>query len=292
MKRADPRVERLLRWYPRAWRERYGEEFLALIQDTLNGRRPTCQLRLSVAGAGLRERWHRTVRTAKAAAERASASSWLISAAIGGVVTLVPPSLKASLPMARAWQGTAALDALLAVASFTCAAVLAGILVVVPSFVRFLQAGGWPKIRRRIARAAGATVVAGAGLAGPLLAQRSMTSAQLSRSVGYWVGFLAASAALVVALGLWVSAVTGLRKDLKLAPRVRAAEVVLDAVIAAAAWASVAAFFVWYHTVQLSVPWLLVWMVVLASTGATGSKSVRRAVRRSRRILAAAGRGR
>jgi hypothetical protein len=26
----------LLRWYPRAWRERYGEELLALVQDTLD----------------------------------------------------------------------------------------------------------------------------------------------------------------------------------------------------------------------------------------------------------------
>lgn len=30
----------LLRWYPRAWRERYGEEMLALIQDDLEEGRP------------------------------------------------------------------------------------------------------------------------------------------------------------------------------------------------------------------------------------------------------------
>jgi hypothetical protein len=292
MKPADPRTGKLLRWYPRAWRERYGEEFLALIQDSLDGRRPTWRLRLSVAMGGLRERWHHAARTAKAAAERPSAFRWLTTATIGGVVTLLPANLKVSLPPARAWQGTAALDALLAIASFTCAAVLAGTLVAVPAFIRFLRAGGWPKIRRRIAWAAGATVVAGAGLAGPLLAQRSMTFAQMNRSLGYWAGFLAASAVLVVALGLWVSAVTGLRKDLKLAPRVRAAEVVLDAVIAAGAWASVDACFIWYHTVQLSVPWLLLWMTILALNGVTGSRLVRRSVRRSRRILAAAGRGR
>jgi hypothetical protein len=291
MRPADRRTGKLLRWYPRAWRERYGEEFLALIRDTLDGRRPTWRLRLSVAWAGLRERWHHAVRTAKAVAERPRASRWLTSAVIGGVVSLVPANLKASLPPARAWQGTAALDALLAVASFTCAAVLAGTLVAVPAFVRFLQAGGWPKVRRRIAWAAGATVVAGAGLTGSLLAQRSMSFAQLSQSLGYWI-FLAALVPLVVALGLWVSTVIGLRKDLKLAPRVRAAQVVLDEVIAAAVWASVATFFIWYHTVQLSVPWLLVWMALLVGTGVTGSKSVRRAVRRSRRILAAAGRGR
>ena len=29
MKPSDPDAAKLLRWYPRPWRERYGEEFLA-----------------------------------------------------------------------------------------------------------------------------------------------------------------------------------------------------------------------------------------------------------------------
>jgi hypothetical protein len=33
-------LDGLLRWYPRAWRERYGEEFLAVVEDTLDGSRP------------------------------------------------------------------------------------------------------------------------------------------------------------------------------------------------------------------------------------------------------------
>jgi hypothetical protein len=46
----------LLRWYPRAWRERYGGELAALIQDNLDEGRPAWRLRLSVIGGGLRER--------------------------------------------------------------------------------------------------------------------------------------------------------------------------------------------------------------------------------------------
>jgi hypothetical protein len=53
-----PRHGQLLRWYPRAWRERYGEEFLALVEDTLAGDRPGWRLRLAVAWSGLRERGH------------------------------------------------------------------------------------------------------------------------------------------------------------------------------------------------------------------------------------------
>ena len=35
----------LLRWYPRVWRERYGSELVALIQDNLNEGRPAWRLR-------------------------------------------------------------------------------------------------------------------------------------------------------------------------------------------------------------------------------------------------------
>ena len=46
----------LLRWYPRAWRERYGEELLILVQDNLGEGRPAWPLRLSVIWGGLGER--------------------------------------------------------------------------------------------------------------------------------------------------------------------------------------------------------------------------------------------
>src|ERR1700723_3922499 len=66
--RAGPgmRPANLLRWYPRAWRERYGQELLALIQDTLDEGRPTWRLRLGVIAGGLRERVHQAGGAAKA----------------------------------------------------------------------------------------------------------------------------------------------------------------------------------------------------------------------------------
>jgi len=60
MKPAGSDAAKLLRWYPRAWRERYGEEFLAMVEDSLDGRRPSLRLRASVAWAGLRERGPRS----------------------------------------------------------------------------------------------------------------------------------------------------------------------------------------------------------------------------------------
>ena len=52
MKPSDPDAAKLLRWYPRVWRERYGEEFLAMVEDSLEGRRPGWRLRQAAAGQG------------------------------------------------------------------------------------------------------------------------------------------------------------------------------------------------------------------------------------------------
>ena len=231
---------RLLRWYPRPWRERYGEELLALIQDTVDDGRPTWRLRLSVAWGGLRERGHQ-VRRAGTAAVKRTPSRYLMVVPAGLVLGNLPWNLKASLPPSRAWQATAAFGALAGVVAFTGVCVLAGGLVAAPAFVAFLRAGGWPKIRRRVAWAAGATVPAGGGLAGLVLGQRSMSIVQLSQSWAYGIGVAATSLALVVALGLWASAAAATAKHLSLATRARAAQVLLAAVTMTAALAIVPA---------------------------------------------------
>jgi len=158
----------------------------------------------------------------------------------GLILGSLPWNIKAPLPPARAWQATAALGALAGVVAFTGVCVLAGGLVAAPAFVAFLRAGGWPKIRRRVAWAAGATVAAGGGLAGLVLGQRS-SFAQLSHSWAYAIGVTATSLALVVALGLWASAAAATAKHLKLATRARAAQVLLAAVTMTAALAIVPA---------------------------------------------------
>src|SRR5207249_1769611 len=144
-----PRLGRLLRWYPRAWRERYGEEFLAMVEDTLDGDRPGWRLRLGVIWAGLREHGRRARRAGLAAGHAVTGPQPLMAPAF--VVASFPQALKASPPAARAWQAAAALGILAAIVVFAGAAVLAGGLVAGPALVRFLRAGGWPEIRSRVA---------------------------------------------------------------------------------------------------------------------------------------------
>jgi hypothetical protein len=282
------KAARLLRWYPRAWRERYGEELLALIQDTLDEGRPTWRLRLGVVRGGLRERVHQAVRAGTAAAKRTS-TGWLITVVAAMILGSLPWDLKASLPQARAWQKTAAFDALVGAFAVTGVVVLASGLVAAPAFIAFLREGGWQQIRRRVAWAAGATVAAGGGLAGLFLAERSMSSAQVNHSWAYGIGVVATTAALVVASGLWASAVTATAKHLKLATRARAAQPLLAAVTLTAAQAILPANLIWLAATQSSLPWLVVGVTDLALVGFVTPRSIGRAVRQSRRLRVASG---
>jgi hypothetical protein len=279
---------RLLRWYPKAWRERYGEELLVLIQDTVDEGRPTWRLRLGVVRGGLRERVHQAVRAGTAAAKRKSAGWWMTVVA-AGILGGLPWNLKASLPPARAWQKTAAFDVLLGAFAVTGVVVLASGLVAAPAFIAFLREGGWRKIRRRVAWAAGATVAAGGGLAGLFLGQRSMSSAELSHSGTYGAGVVATTAALTAASGLWASAAAAAAKQLKLATRARAAQPLLAAVTLIAAFAIVPANLIWLAATESSLPWLVIGVANLAGVGFAAPRMIGRAVRQSRRLRVASG---
>jgi hypothetical protein len=280
---------RLLRWYPRAWRERYGEELLALIQDTLDEGRPTWRLRLGVAWGGLRERGHQAGQAGKAAVKRMAVYSWSpVILIVGSAVVNIPWILKTPLPPARAWQATAALDALAGTLAFTSVCVLAGALVAIPAFAAFLREGGWPKIRRRVAWAAGATLAAGGGLVGLTLGLSSMSFAQMNRSLAYFIGVVATALALVVALGLWASAARATAKHLKLAPGARATQLLLAAVTVIASFTIVSANAIWLAAAQSSLVWLVVGVANLALVGAVAPRTIGRALRKGRRLRAAA----
>src|SRR5580693_8003725 len=47
------RATRLLRWYPRAWRERYGEEFVAHLEQEFADRAVDFKRTLNIASKGL-----------------------------------------------------------------------------------------------------------------------------------------------------------------------------------------------------------------------------------------------
>jgi hypothetical protein len=280
---------RLLRWYPRAWRERYGEELLVLIQDTADEGRPTWRLQLGVISGGLRERSHQAGQAVRAAINRRSGPGlWATMLVAGTLVAILPQNLSESPSPARGWQAVAAFDAVLAAVALTGAVVVASGLAALPALVRFLQAGGWPKIRRPVAWAAGATVVAGGALAGLVPVAVSRSTAQLDASWAYLVGFLATGLAITAAIGLWVIAAAATARHLTLAPRVRSAQLMLGAVAPLAVTVTLVTLTLWWSVTQAQGWWLVVALVLLGQASVPAWLRIRVAAQKGRRLRAAA----
>jgi hypothetical protein len=283
-------MAKLLRWYPRAWRGRYGDEFLAMVGDSLDGRRPTVRLHLSVARAGLRERGHQ----ARLACQRHRLLLMRagISLVAGYAFASLPLDFKASPPPARQWQATAALDSEIAMAVLGGVAVVAIGFLAWPAFARFLRAGGWPQVRGRVAWAAGATAVAGGGLAALIAAPGAAMYDQLDHSGPYSLGMVGTGLLLAAALGLWTSAAAAMGKRLRMPARVRAGQNGLAAVTATLALSTASVNVVWLGALQSSVLQLFLGIVGLAGWALHATLTIRRAIRADRRLRVAAGRER
>lgn len=291
MKRDGTGYQRLLRWYPREWRDRYGEEFLAMMEDTLDGRRLTLRLRISVARGGLRERRHqvRTRLTGRTTAKRLERVFRLLVAFLAGsVAATIPATVKASPPPARAWLAAAAQDALIAVCALAGLCILAGGAVALPAFGRFLRAGGWPKIRRRAIWAAGATAAAGGGLTWLVVAPRDQTYVKLTGSWAYTLGVTVTAIALAIAFWLWAASATAAARHLRLAAGVRAAEKMVSTVIVATVLFMIPLQDFWYAAIQPSASQLFAGLSLFVLAGVATHGMLRAAVRRSRRLLAKA----
>jgi hypothetical protein len=145
----------LLRAYPRWWRERYGEELLALLE----AERLTWRARANVVGAGLGER----LRGAGPPPVRVL-QAWSLFVAGGMAFQKTSEHWQVVVPRGDRSIPTAAFDAVQVAAAIGSAAVLAGVALALPAFLRDLLGGGWTAVRRPILIASAATIVAAAAL--------------------------------------------------------------------------------------------------------------------------------
>ncbi len=297
MRRDRTGLEKLLRWYPRAWRERYGEEFLAMVEDTLDGQRPTLRLRVDVAWGGLRERARGQARacgrTAVAALRVAFGrriDQWWAFLMAGWILASLPAEFGVSLPAATAGLATGILDGEAAIAAVLAAVVLARGVIALPAFGRFLRAGGWPDVRRRVAWAAAATAGALGALVGLILVPGPMTFAQWNQSPTYALGVLVTALLVSVAIWLWTRAVAVVAGQLDLPPRARASERMLTVAATGTIRLALSFFILWLAAVQSSALMLIFGLSGIATFGVTQPIQLRRALRSGRRRRSAAGR--
>jgi len=256
--------DRRLRWYPLSWRARYGDELIALLDDEYGDHLPAL-VHLGLVTAGLRQRARQSGLTGDSApaADGVRAGALLVLAAWAAFVIAGASFAKFSehfdeaLPhsMGAHRVPDLAFTVLQTVAGVASILVVAGALLAVPAFVRFLRAEGWSSVRGHFLRALACTAVTGAATVPLLVWAHHLTPHQRIGGL-HWYGplFLIWAVLIVITLTLWtvVAVAAGRRVDLTSA--VLIAEATLAAAIAVAMVVMVGATAVWWGAMAKDAP--------------------------------------
>ncbi len=258
------RPERLLRWYPSAWRARYGEEFLALLEDQLDGEGLGRWPRARIAAAGLRERFHESGIVGEAASSdaRRRGGSLLVLAAWAGMVVGGVGLAKSAEHFSGAMAFSTRADAQVAYDVAVGAGLVGSLLVVVaaltclPAFVRFIASGGWTHVRGAVTRALAASALLGVATLGLVWWAHHLSASQRNGGdAAYGVAFLLVAALGVVALSLWTAAAMNTVTTMEIDSLVWRVEGLLAVGVAGAAACLTASALAWWLDVGRHAPW-------------------------------------
>ena len=253
---------RLLRVFPTAWRARYGEELANLIDELAGDSRTAWRVRFDVVRAGLAERLRVHDPSRLPPLERAREGSLLVLYAwtlfvLGGFgIQKASEHWRAVTPAAKQGVPAAAFDVLLVAAAVGSALVLVGIAALLPRLAALLRAGGWPRIRRPIVRAAVISVLAAAATVGLARWAHSLTPrARNGADLAYSGVFLAWVALLAACLFSWAAAAAATARRLALPARMLRVEVMLAAAAGATMAVMTVAAAVWWGSLARAAPW-------------------------------------
>jgi hypothetical protein len=259
-------LERLQRWYPPAWRERYGDELAALCEDVLAGGRPSWRFRLSLARAGLRERARHSGLVGDAASghDRGRAGSLVVLVAWAPFVIAGSVFAKLSEHGGDAATGPAR-DAIVGCRMAVAAGALAaGAAIAIAAattirpFLRSRGSGAIPGLRAVMIVAAALSAVALAGgTAVVLWAQHLPAATRETGSGAYGLVVALWAATLALALFAWTGAAVVAASRLELSRRQLRACAALAHVVGVAMVVVTIAVVGWWATVGSSIPWSL-----------------------------------
>ncbi len=265
MSERPARERPLLRFYPRWWRERYGEELEALLVQSSGGNRIRWRTRVDVARAGLDERLREWgVGGGVPAYERARSGAllvlvaWIAFVLAGARVQKLSEHWEPLTPLAHRALAVGAYDALAVAAAIGGALVLAGIALVLPSALALLRAGGWPAVRRPLSRAAlasAATLVAFAPLS--VWAHHLPTPARNGADAAYTLAFTLFALLAAATLARWTALAVTIARRLKLSVALLRVEALLACAVSATMLAMTVATALWWGALAHSAPWVL-----------------------------------
>jgi hypothetical protein len=254
----------LLRFYPPAWRARYGEELATLIEQNSPDGQVPWRVRLDIARAGVRERLHAVGLAGYGippgeqvrAGSLLVLSAWVLFVVAGAGVQKVSEHWQAVTPIAKQGLPSAAFAALVIAAGFGSVLVLAGIAAALPSLAVFLRGGGWPLVRRPIVRAVAVslpTIAATIGLVE--LAHRFSNTQRNSGSFFYGGVFLLWVVLVAACLFVWTVAAVATARRLRLPEKTLRLEAWLALAVSAAMAAITIATAVWWASLADAAPW-------------------------------------
>jgi hypothetical protein len=256
----------LLRWYPASWRDRYGEELLALIEDEWGTTTPSSRYRRTIARSGLRERLYATglVGQGSDAATRLRSGSLLVLAAWALFVVVGIGFQKNSehfaraIPLASRPSGQDAFNTVVLCAVISLVAVSVGVAATLPSVVSFLRARGWRHVRLSVQRSAILSVAVVISIV--LVSMWAHHLSEFQRNGGdrtYAWAFAALALLVVLALASWTVTAIAFATRLTLSRRVLRIEGSLAILVAVAMAVMTCATAVWWDTLARHASWFL-----------------------------------
>jgi hypothetical protein len=156
--------EQLTRWYPAQWRERYGDEMAALLEDSYaTASEVPLRQRVSLAWSGLGERarsagllgWARSSDVRLRGGWMLVLCGWAFYVAAGAIFVKSADHWATQSPPAGHWVATGGFNVVGVAGVVGCLVVLMAALVVAPAFVRLVRSGGWHDVSRPILVALG-----------------------------------------------------------------------------------------------------------------------------------------
>ncbi len=298
------RFEGFLRWYPPAWRERYGSELVVLMEDTYGARKPPLRSRLGIVWAGLIEHLAEFgIRPGgKSPEERMRSGSLLVFCAwaffvIAGIgFAKFAEHWDAFMPRSDQRLPGDAFNVVQWAAAVGALLVVAAAVVAVPSVVRLVRDGGWEAVRRPVrwvVAVSSVTILVGVGVV--VWASQLTPDQRNGGSLPYQLIAVMLAVMVVITVATSTAGAVSVAHRLQISHRVIRLQAVLAVLLAAAMVPIIAGTIVWWASVATHAPAFLsghpapapmiivgLLMVIGIDLAAAGASRVARSTRANR----------
>jgi hypothetical protein len=259
-------AQRWLGCYPRAWRERYGEELVELVTAMSGDGQPPWRARLDLLRAGAREHlreWglgggNASPRDRVRAGLLLVLCAWALFLVGGAILQRFSENWRHVTPASDRALPALAYDTLVAVAVLAGVLVLIGIAWTLPRTTRLLSDGGWRRLRAPLVRATLAAVVALGGLVVLSVWSHRLGPAQRNGGdLGYELAFLAWGLAMIGALASWTAVAIHVARRIELSSPSLRIETLLAVSVTLCMAVVLVATAVWWGVLAHTAPWAL-----------------------------------